>query len=125
MLSNHMLKSYIKCSSCTLLPCESTMPNFLLESSNQETSPAGSPTYHRNHINFIFNCLLSLYLIPPNGSHEDILFLPLYQATMKGGILDAPEDRDMKAAGSPKRNVCPHTFNEWVPNTGDTKTDLS
>lgn len=65
VLSNHMLKSYIKYSSCTLLPCESAVPNFLLEPSKQETSPAGSLTYHRSLINFIFNCLLSQYLITP------------------------------------------------------------
>lgn len=59
--SNHMPKSYIKYSSCVLLPCESTVPNFPLEPSKQETDPVGSLTYHRSLINFTFNYIF-LYI---------------------------------------------------------------
>lgn len=64
-LANHMSKSHIKDSSCTLLPRESAVSSFLLEPAKHETGPAGSLTYQRSLINFIFNCLLSLHLVAP------------------------------------------------------------
>lgn len=93
-LSNHMSKSYIKYSSCTLLPCETTVSSFLLEPSKHEIGPAGSLTYQRSLINFIFNCLLSLHLVAPNGSHAGTILLPLYLSTIKEGILDVLEGRE-------------------------------